>query len=70
MFFIFLIIFLIVLAIFLTIFSILMFHFWEYRLMDQDRTKQIIALFIAGGAVFLLLDFISFFNIPWELLNF
>lgn len=70
MFYIFLIIFLIILAIFLAIFSILMFHFLEYKLPEQDYTKQIVIFFITGSAIFLLLDFISFFNIPWGLLNF
>lgn len=70
MFFIFLILFLIILFIFLAVFSILLFHFLEYRLPEQDHTKKIAILFIVGSAIFLLLDFASFFNIPWGLLSF
>lgn len=70
MFFLFLILFLSILIIFLAIFSILMFHLFKYRLPQQDHTNQLVIFFIIGSAVLLLIDLVSFFNIPWDLLNF
>ena len=70
MFTVFLALFLFILLIFVVISSILIFHLLEYRLPGQSHTKEIIIFFITGSALFLLLDFISFFNVPWDLLNF
>lgn len=70
MFFLFLILFLSILIIFISIFSVLIFHFLQYRLPEQDRTKQIVILLIVGSVIFSLLNLISFFSIPWDMLNF
>ncbi|OGD39403.1 hypothetical protein A2907_01730 [Candidatus Azambacteria bacterium RIFCSPLOWO2_01_FULL_37_9] len=66
MFYIFLPIFLIILIIFAVILSILILHLVKYRLPEKDYTNKIIIFFLAGSSVFLLINIIAFFSIPWD----